>query len=370
MTVNGVVNFTLPKKMECSVALDKLSMEQLINDWKIPRKQLIQTYGLKNLPNDDSDSSDGETSTTTHPLEDEWPMPFTESSKKSKRKKVSNKKSKNPLLRCEASDDSDNCQLEIPTPSLPDQDYEWEDMISYMPSKKSKKKKVDNNKNSKNSLPKRKTNGQFIPSKRQKVYSNQSVVRSKDNVSPVPTNGHKVIKPTIINGTPHLKAIHLNGNHINGISHDESFSPNHNRRTRPVRAATSRKPAPDHNRIVDFLGERFRHSDIFDDHCQCENNCELDELSMAFDFIMKLRADQLPKDLKIAVMGRPADLLSSESDRSDPNLDELIPGGVDTIYGAAIDDNYLNDCVNEFVSKTTVPNMAANIDTNITNNMQ
>ena len=193
--------------------------------------------------------------------------------------------------------------------------------ISYASQSMTRKKKKKSKKVSKSSSKKRKTAQQLVSNKRQK------------------TCGQNPRVPERV---------------------DKKWTPNDNKKSE--RRAAKRIPnghqmtRKDENRVIEFLGERFRYSDVINDFCECQQNCELDELSMAFDLIMRLPEDQLPKDLKIAVKGKSADndFLSSEDDRSDPNLDEYLPP-IDYIYQQTIEEDYIEPYLQEFFMKTNRP---------------
>ncbi|CAG2168426.1 unnamed protein product, partial [Oppiella nova] len=111
--------------------------------------------------------------------------------------------------------------------------------------------------------------------------------------------------------------------------------------------------------IINFLGERFRANDLLYKHCMCENDCEADELSLAFYLMCNVPDNELPRHLDIAVNGGDTELLSESDDpdltgpESDPNLSNFLPNEED-IYKQTFVDDFINSGVDEFLKKSSL----------------
>ena len=236
---------------------------------------------------------------------------------------------------------------------------------SYASESMTQTKKEKSKKASKSSSKKRKTAQKLVSNKRQKTYGQNPRVDKKSKNKITSRDLDKLYSSFFSNSK---KKQTKNGyncsetSHLNDRSLSSSRIPNDNKKCEQ-RAAQRipnghHKIRKDENRIIEFLGQQFRHSDLINDYCECQQNCELDELSMAFDLLVRLPEDQLPKDLKIAVKGKSAvqDLLSSEDDRSDLNLDECLPP-IDAIYQQTIEEegNHIDSYIVEFLRMTNGP---------------
>ncbi|XP_054161904.1 uncharacterized protein LOC128959900 [Oppia nitens] len=142
----------------------------------------------------------------------------------------------------------------------------------------------------------------------------------------------------------------VNGNKVNGNNSTNSVS----KRPKLKSNHNYKKHKPQRKRFNDdevfrYLGEDFLANELLYRHCNCVNECEVDELTLAF-YQMCSRLDDnqsLPKHLDQAVNGVGDILNTSDSeldetcdDINDPNLANELPQA-EEVYNQAINDNFI-----------------------------
>ena len=308
--------FEVPDKLQCEIVLEKTPILKLCSEHKISYRLLCLDYDItpdpnfKSLTDDESDndeSGDDMLQNNSPILKD---MLNSSNSRKSKQKVYQNGKRPGRPKRKNPEDLRALKKVKL-VPQSPIYHVIPKNLVPYEKSTQSTAKKKLTNRTLTKSAAKSKV--------------------SKTTVTP----------PTLLNGFTEdfQQFCHTSNSSFIPVQKTSSKGKNtatsasnttiSNKRSLPMKAkdkhrAKRRNPV-NANKSVIFLGEMFREMDLFDDYCDCENDCEIDELSMAFEMLVRSKGDdQLPKDLRFAI----GSIIFSDDEES---FDDVLPSERDVL---------------------------------------
>lgn len=290
--------FVIPENFKCKIVLNKTPILQICSQYKISYRLLCSDYNITPDPNfqyhSDEESNDESNSDEELSL-DESPK-LKECLNTPKNTRTRGRKPKK------------NCTT--------------------LPGKDNKRKTFEDTRTSK----KAKLVVQNFPIQSVRSLSKKSISRSAPKApSKTKCGKTKGSKPTVNNGFINSFEEFCQKSTVQTTTSKGKKTVTTGKRTVPFKAKDKYRPKKrrsvlNPNKCVLFLGEMFREMDLFDDYCDCLNDCEIDELSMAFDMLVRSKCDEeLPKDLKHAIGSV---VITDDED----SYDDVLPSESDVLH--------------------------------------